>query len=236
MMFGDLVHNVCTRPNMYVINGSFLEICAYIEGYALGAIDCPIGSGIGQNSKRHAFQEFVAFHLDTDACIVWTAAIWRSCTDDTTALKRLEEVIKAYLSELDMRSPEEICALYRRNSEERSIERREQEPQPEKTLRKFMIALVRGGEDAVRALILPNPEAAVLWAESRSGGSAVSAEVTRDLMAIDRIRVEAGDREGIVLRCPIFDGDILVVNTIDGWRVDADPVIKKMLNERPGQR
>jgi hypothetical protein len=117
---------------------------------------------------------------------------------------------------------------------------------PEETFRRFMVSMLKNDADGVKATILPTEEAAILWkGEPPSKETQTQIEKSFEDLALIRIR------EGETVRLPggktytlekgsTNESKIFVwvefnkkrmptpfwmVKTLDGWRVDAGPLI-----------
>jgi hypothetical protein len=105
MSFADIVEALCKRPQMYTMNGTFVEVTAYLEGYT---------TADPKNSRRelHGFNSWLSVKLGYPSHIVSWVYLREIYPDDAEALQSclgfigsmLNQHIKSSLTDLG-RSP-----------------------------------------------------------------------------------------------------------------------------------
>lgn len=92
--FFEMADAICKRPKMYTANGTFGEVIALLEGYALGAI-------IFRNRGHHSldpFQRFLSKQgiFESVGDFVGWNSFYDAYQDDETALKELRRLLKEF--------------------------------------------------------------------------------------------------------------------------------------------
>lgn len=96
MTFGDIVRTICKHPKMYLMDGTFGEALAFLDGYAHGG---KLKSSGSSSSFFHPFHEWLCKRLG------WkdTEDFWRAFRDsygeDQTALKEFARLWSQYEAE-----------------------------------------------------------------------------------------------------------------------------------------
>jgi hypothetical protein len=215
--FETLVRRLCRTPELYVLGGSFQEVCAYLTGHARGDARSPLA---GQGWA--AFSALVSRRLGLNADTSWPCAIRTRHPDDADALEALEEHSMAFLHALEHHSPAE---LIERLAQLRSGGDDDGPMVPEDIFRAFVIACLHGDEQRLRALILPHQQAELLWCERYD--PAVAEDLERSFARMRVLRTCRNQRsDRVELMSPSFPFPLSVVRTPAGGRLDASPVIE----------
>ena len=150
--FIELVNNICRRPRMFTLNGTFGEVAAVLTGIQIASPNSPI-SEVDQKT----FSSFVTSRLLVPSKYSWPGAIRMVADDDETAISRLHELLIEFVTLRKTKSLDEIRELAARTQDEYS------ETEPAKLWRQFLAARYSANRAEIEPLIMPNPDAAVLW-------------------------------------------------------------------------
>ncbi len=210
--FIEHVQNVCRRRYMYVLGGTFYEVCAYFTGYAHASPDCPI-SGDGWT----AFNEFICavFRFPSKYC--WPYVLKQCSRDDDEATAKLESLLKEYAERTKTESGQDIVR------EMMSRARAQEEGEPEKTWRRFSRAIHMANREEVEPLIQEHPDAEVLWSATYPDRVVPLMDEIDESYLISQIS-GSEDAGEVTIITPDFGP--VDVKLIDGrWRIDASKII-----------
>ena len=84
MTFGDIIRAICKYPKMYMMNGSFGEALAFLDGYANGA---NLGEPGRSSSFFNPFREWLSNRLGWKNTEDFWTRFRDSCGDDETACR-----------------------------------------------------------------------------------------------------------------------------------------------------
>lgn len=212
--FIDVVDHLCRHPFMWVMSGSYFEVCAYLTGYAKGSPNCPL-SGDGCT----AFHDYVCFTFRFPHKYVWPGDFHYVTDDDAEAIEQLRTHLIDFCKRLKLESPQEIV---RKAFEAMSTIK---EGEPEKTWRLFSRAINRGKKDEIEPLILDHPNAELLWSTS-CPDEAIASQLDHIEESFQISQIGGSEQDGDVkIITPDFGP--VSVRRIDGqWRVDATKVIE----------
>ena len=219
--FIELVDHLCTQSGMYVGGHEpFYGVCAYLDGYAFGAPDSPISG-----ERYRAFNDLVCATFRFPDKYVWSYVIRTCSRDDQEALKKLKDLLTEYAVRTRTEPAETLIAEARA----RLVEYHEGEP--EGAWRQFSSALLRGQREEIEPLILPHPDAAILWQGAYQEDVAASLEELADTYPVARVSGTEGDGHVIVMTADF--GPVQIKREGETWRVDASEIIRiRMWNQR----
>lgn len=212
--FIELLECLCTRSGMYV-NGDepFYEVCAYVNGYAYGTQGSPISG-----ERYRAFSNLVCATFRFPDKYVWPYVIRTCSRDDNEALQKLQSL----LTEFAVRTRTEPAETLIEEARARVVEYHEGEP--EQVWRRLSNALLRGQRAEIEPLILPHPDAAILWQGAYPQDVAESLEELAERDPVTRI---VGDEaEGHVIVMSADFGPVHVKLNGGTWWVDASEIIR----------
>ena len=131
--FSEFVDHICTRPAMYVCDGTFFEVAAYISGFDSGMEESPL-----RHQQEHSFNSFVAAIHSYPQKISWPFIINECATDDHDAITSLHNLLSKYV---DAAKNHRLAELL-----EETLNKTESQPVPEQidAWRRFSRALHRG--------------------------------------------------------------------------------------------
>lgn len=92
--FFEMADAICKRPQMYTANGTFGEVIALLEGYALGAV-------IFRNRGHHSLDPFQRFLSKTGKYesigdFVGWHSFYNAYQDDEIAIKEFQRLLKEF--------------------------------------------------------------------------------------------------------------------------------------------
>lgn len=209
--FIAFVEHICSRRSMYVIGGSFYEVCAYLSGYAHALPDSPI-SGEGWE----AFNKFVCAAFRFPNKYAWPYVVKQCCRDDDEATERLRSILTEFAQRSKTESYEDIVRdmLSRASTQE--------EGEPEKTWRRFSRAILRGRREEIEPLIQEHPNAEVLWSVAYPDEVVPLLDEIAESYPVNQ--VSGSEDAGKVTI--ITDFGLIPLSLIGGtWRIDATKVI-----------
>lgn len=94
--FSQLLHGICTRPHIYVPNGTFREVAAFLTGYATG--QAPTGQYT--DSELHRFAVWLARRLGVGQNWIWWHVLLHTCdNDEKRALQELPKLYAEYVAD-----------------------------------------------------------------------------------------------------------------------------------------
>ena len=210
--FIEDVKNVCARPGLYTIGGTYNEVAALFTGYAMGSQDCPL-SGEGW----HRFREYICALYRFPAKYAWLDVI-RTCAEgDEDAINRMCQHLTEFAERLGTESAEDIVHDAREKASH------QEEGEVERAWRAFSHAMFFGRREEIEPLILPHPDADTLWKDGGypEGVGEQLAEIA-DRFAVSRI--PGGTETEVKVITPDF-GPVLVRYFEGRWRVDASKII-----------
>jgi hypothetical protein len=209
--FIEHVQHICEQPRMWVVGGSFYEVCAYISGYS-HAIGSPLKDG-----GWKAFQSFVCARCICPDKIVWPCVLKKCSRDEQEATTRLKDLLIEFAEKCKTMSHADIVR------EAVSEARSKPESEPVKTWRRFSRAIRRNRREDVVPLIQDHPDAGVLWSTHCPSRVAPQLDQIQESYLISPISGSEDEGE-VTLLTPDFG--VVGVKRIDGiWRVDASAII-----------
>lgn len=208
--FIELANSVCRRPRMYTVNGTFGEVAAFFTGIAAGSTSSPI-------SDFGALNFFVTARLLVPSKFSWPSAILTVAADDDDAINRLRELLVEFATLRKTQSFDQI----RSDAASRLSDYRKSKPAT--VWRQFLAARYRAIQAEIEPLIMPHPNASVLWRHDPT-----PPDVAAQLTAISDsfvVSVLSGSEESghvrLLTELGVFDAHF-----IDGnWRIDASSII-----------
>ena len=90
----DVVENLCKRPGMYTMGGSFNEVIAFLEGYTTA--NRPNGSRL----EWHGFNRWTAERCGYQSHIVAAKYLREKFPDDRDALANLATFYRQYADDM----------------------------------------------------------------------------------------------------------------------------------------
>lgn len=104
LTFGDIVRSTCKRPEMYMMNGTFAEALAFLDGYAYGA---RLGNPGSSSSYFNPFLEWLCNRFGWEE----EGDFWRrfrdSYGDDQIALGEFARLFSEYEAVINSTQREE---------------------------------------------------------------------------------------------------------------------------------
>lgn len=212
--FIELVDCPCTRSGMYVRGDErFYGVCAYLQGYAHGSPDTPI-SGAGYR----AFNDFVCATFRFPDKYIWEYVIRTCSRTDYEALGRLMNL----LTEFARRTRTEPYEKLIEEARAKVVDYHEGEP--EQTWRRFSLALLRGERAEIEPLIMPHPNAAILWQAAYPEDVAELLDEIAESYPVTRISGDEADGHVIIMTADF--GPMNLKRTGETWQVDASEIIR----------
>jgi hypothetical protein len=211
--FIEMVESICKYRSMYTCGGSFLEVCAYVSGFAHSSTSCPLG-----NDGWKAFSRYVARHFGFPENYIWPYVLKTCSRDDDEATERLRSLLLQFSNSARTQSYQEILDSIRPQVVPK------EDAEPEQTMRKLLAALMTGSRNEIEPLIMDHPDAEILWQGS------YPAEVARQLSHISnshpigRVSDHADDGQ-VRLITADFPFPIRVTKLGQQWKVDAEEII-----------
>jgi hypothetical protein len=207
-----LIEDVCKRPRIYTLNGTFGEVAALLTGTVLNVVDAT-----ERDTIHEVFNYFVTSQLLVPSKFWWTGAIRSVATDDADAIQRLGQLFSEFIRLRQTHTLDEIRA----EAEKHVTNYKESEPAA--VWRRFMAARFHANQTEIESLILPHPDAHYLW----DGGGA-PLDIAEQLISISDmgiVSIIAGSIESgrVTLMAELGKIDAQLV---DGdWRIDATRII-----------
>lgn len=210
--FIELVESICKRRSMYVCDGSFLEVSAYLSGFAHASTNCPLS-----NDGWKAFSRYVARHFGFPENYIWPYVLKTCSRDDDEATDRLLSLLAKFSDSARTHSYEEILE---------SIQPRvvPQDAEPEQTMRQLLAALLTGSRSEIEPLIMDHPDAEILWQGAYPAEVAVQLSHVSNSNRIGRVSDHAADGQ-VKLITADFPFPITVEKVGQQWKVDAAEII-----------
>ena len=150
--FIELVNNVCRRPNMFTLDGTYGEVVALFTGIQIAASDSPIA-----DDEERTLNQFVNARLLVPDKYWWPGAVRMVTDDDETAIAKLRDLLVEFATLTKTHSLTEIRESAARIRDEY------EEPEPAKVWRQFLEARYSADQSLIEPLILSHPQAEVLW-------------------------------------------------------------------------
>jgi hypothetical protein len=210
--FIELVNGICRRRQMYVADGTFFEVCAYLSGYAAASRDCPLG-GEGWS----AFNEFVCAAFRFPSKYGWPYVLKQCSRDDDEAIAHLQRLLTDFAERTKTESLEEIV------QDVVSRVRSHPESEPVKVWRRFSRAIHRGRKEDVEPLIQDHPDASVLWSGTCPDTVAPLLDQIAESYLVSVISGSEEDGEVIIITPDIGPVGVKRIGGI--WRIDATKII-----------
>src|SRR4051794_8036604 len=101
--FVEFVRHLCQRRTMYVSDGTFYEVSAYLSGYFHGAQGCPLG-----DDNWKAFTQYVCALCGFPRNYFWAYVIRQSSRDDEEALAKLQTALAEFVELSKSQTHEDI--------------------------------------------------------------------------------------------------------------------------------
>jgi hypothetical protein len=212
--FIQMVESLCAHRSMYVCEGTFYELCAYLEGYAAGSLDCPLG-----REGWDAFNRFVCAYFRFPDKYTWPYVL-KCCTkDDDDATEHLRTLLTEFCHKARTSSYEEMIQEVTRGGVE------DGEGAPEQVVRRLLAALLRGNRPEIEPLIQEHADAGILWE------GAYPSDVAEQLDLLSRsnpiARLSGTEEEGEVrLITADFPFPITLRQIAGQWKVDVAKIIE----------
>jgi hypothetical protein len=210
--FIELVGHLCTRRGMFVVGGTFYEVCAYLTGYARASADCPL-SGEGWRS----FNDFVCATFRFPSKYAWPFVLKQCSRDDDEAAVRLQRLLTEFAEGTRTKSHEEIV----RDQVARASGHVEGEPV--KAWHRFSRAIHRGRKEEIEPLIQEHPDADVLWSATYPDDVVPLLDQIQESYLVSPISGSEDDGE-VTIITPDF-GPVNVKRIGGSWRIDASKII-----------
>jgi len=211
--FIEMLENLCKRRSMFVCDGSFYEVCAYVTGYAHASTDCPLSSD-GWN----AFSRYVCKQFGFPENYIWPYVLMTCSRDDDEATERLLSILVRFCNSARTQSYEEIIESIR----PRVVSNENAEP--ERAMRKLLAALLTGSRDEIEPLIIDHPDAEFLWQGAYPTEVAGQISGISNSYPIRRVSDYADDGE-LKLMTADFPFPITIRKLGKHWKVDAEEII-----------
>ena len=218
LSFRELIVHLCHRPNMYTLEGSFIEVAAFIDGYTFQN-DTPISGRL--------FSRYVCLKNSFPSNYVWPYVIKNSTKNDAEALALTEAIILEFIELKDQLTEDELMLFAVNHS-------RNEEGEAEKTFRKFDQALLLGNQQIIQSLIMEHKDASVLWA----GAYPNDIRMLLDEVALNQPIKKVYESEDKRLIKIISSGwpFPIEMNYLDGkWKVDASNIIELRLQNKDAE-
>lgn len=197
---------------MYVSDGTFLEVCAYLSGYSHASPDCPL-SGEGWE----AFNQFVCATFRFPNKYVWPYVLKTCSLNDDEATARLYQLLTDFAERTKAESHESIVR------EAASRAKGREEIEPVKAWRRFSRAIHRSRKEEIEPLIQEHPDSDVLWSGSYPDDVAPLLDLIQESSLISPISGSEDDGQ-VTIITPDF-GPVDVKRIGGSWRIDASKVI-----------
>lgn len=206
---------------MYVIGGSFYEVCAYLYGYAHASPDSPLsGDGLG------LFNDLVCAVCKFPNNYGWPYVLKECSRDDDEATERLRSLLVEYVERTKTESASEIV----RDMMARTCS--QEEGEPEKTWRRFSRALYRGRREEIEPLILRHPDAEILWEGAYPDDVVPLLDEIAEAYCVSQ--VSGSEEDGNVMIITPDFGPMPVQRVEGTWRIDATKIINCWKANRNG--
>jgi hypothetical protein len=101
--FIQMVESICKRRSIYVCDGSFLEVCAYVSGFARASTNCPLS-----DNGFEAFSRYIARHFGFPENYIWPYVLKNCSRDDDEATERLSTLLVQFSNSARTQSHREI--------------------------------------------------------------------------------------------------------------------------------
>jgi hypothetical protein len=101
--FIQMVESNCKRRSIYACDGSFVEVCAYMSGFAHASTNCPLS-----NDGFDAFNRYVARRFGFPENCMWPYVLKMCSRDDDEAIERLSGLLVQFSNSARTQSYEEI--------------------------------------------------------------------------------------------------------------------------------
>ncbi len=206
--FIELVNNACRRPGMFTLNATFGEVAAIFSGIEIWAKNSPISS-----DPERTLDFFITSRLHVPGKYWWPGAIRLVASDDNAALLKMRELLVEFATLRRTHSLESI----------RELAADYEETEPARVWRRFLVARFAANEAEIQPLIMPHPDAALLWSDTPAPPGV--AEQLKSISDSYVVSVVSGSLESghVTIVTEIGKVD---VHLVDGsWRLDASPII-----------
>jgi hypothetical protein len=214
-----LVGRLCSHRSMYVMDGTFNEVCAYLTGYAEASPDCPLGG-----KGRIAFNSFVCATFRFPSKYAWPFVLKQCSRDDNEAVTQLRDLLTDFAEKTKTKTHEEIVlAVMSRASDH-------EEGEPVKVWRRFSRAIHRGKREEIEPLILDHRNADVLWSATYPDDISPLLDQIQESYVVSVISGSDDDGE-VTIITPDF-GTVKLKHLSGSWRVDASKIIDCWMTSR----
>ena len=211
--FIELVGDVCGRPRLFTLNGTFGEVAALFTGIEIASQ----ASSDGDIEKR-ALNDFITARLLVPSKFWWPGAIRMVTTDDNEAIEKVRELLTEFATLRKSKSRKELV-------EEAQLDASKYiEPEPAKVWRRFLAARYTANQAEIEPLIMPHPDANVFWdRDATPADIAAQLNLMSDayIVSVFNGSVESG-RVTLITELGKFDAYLVD----DAWRIDAEPLIQ----------
>ena len=210
--FIELVGHICRHPQMFTMGASFGEVVAYFTGLVSAPGACPLS-----DDGDRVFNFFVTARLVVPSKYWWPGAIRMVATDDADAISRLRELLTEFATLRKSKSFMEIA-----NEAAKSLSEYK-ETEPARVWRRFLAARYRSNQHEIEPLIMPHPNAAVLWR-----GDPTPPGVETQLTEISDsyvVSIISGSLESGHVRLATEPGTMDAHLADGSWRIDVSSLI-----------
>ncbi|WP_148226936.1 hypothetical protein [Planctopirus limnophila] len=214
--FKELVDHICKRHRMYVCDGTFYEVAAYIQGFAAAMTESPFG---GEN--RFAFNEYVTLACGFPAKLAWPFVLKKATQTDEDAIAKLHTLLTAYIEAVDGNRVAQLLSTERMNGSVRDAE-----PQVI-CWRLFSRALHRGDQIEIEKHALQRDDIQILWSSSYPADLIPKMDEIAESYSIPVLFVSD---DGMLSRVMTPDFGEIELEMLDGsWKIDPSPIIRQRI-------
>ncbi|TWT36856.1 hypothetical protein KOR34_18010 [Posidoniimonas corsicana] len=220
--FIELVNDVCRRPRMLTLNGTFGEVAALFTGIEIASQ----ASSDGDIEKR-AINDFITARLLVPSKLWWPGAVRMVAADDEEAIEKVRELLTEFANLRKSKSRKEVV------EEAQLAASKYVEPEPAKVWRRFLAARYTANQAEIEPLIVPHPKANVFWERDATPADiAAQLNLMSDayIVSVSSGSVESGH---VTLITELGKFDAYLVD--NAWRINAEPLIENdRKNREPG--
>lgn len=217
--FKEFLNNVCSRPGMWVLKGTFQGVYSLIMGYTIGHGDTPLS---GKNWRT--FNYYGCLKLGFPTKFVLSYVIESCSNNDEEAIKLFEETINEFAELQKKMTSEEIIEYAKATFTY-------EEGEPEKILRIFEKALLKGNEQTIKLLIDEHENQSVLWQGKYPEDVGILLNQISQGQPVKRI-YESKDKTKVKLLTANYPFSF-ELNFKDGnWKIDASQLIALRMSQK----